>query len=89
MKDMLLARLKNPQDRAAIMTARSVMLGARFGIIKLAFGVYLPSVWFMINATYYLLPSSARGHAVAKYARYDKEFVIYRRCHSWAHHNSA
>lgn len=89
MKDMLLARLKDPQDRAAIMTVGSLMTSAFFGVIKLAFGVYLPSAWFIINAAYYLLLCVARWHAVAQYAqcdaidepsvRYNRELAIYRR----------
>ena len=55
-------------DRAVIATSVSFFVNAFFAILKLCIGFHYSSVWFIINAFYYILLSVARGEALRKYS---------------------
>jgi hypothetical protein len=66
----------------------SVSINALFGVGKLILGIYLLSGWFITNAIYYLILSSARGQALQKYTvanqieqsveRFQMEYAVFK-----------
>ena len=59
--------VKSDVDRAVISTTASFFVNLFLGILKLCLGIHYSSMWFSINALYYILLSVARGQSLRKY----------------------
>lgn len=81
-------RLGNYTDRTLAITKASLTTNALIGVGKLLLGFSLFSLWFIMNAFYYLLLCCARLFFLRQYAyavkmrdateRYDWEFGVFR-----------
>lgn len=88
MKERISRALATSSNRAAVAAGFSLSLNGLIGVGKLVLGLCISSVWFVVNAIYYLVLCAARFYVLRQYSetrrlcdpsqRLAREYAVFR-----------